>query len=156
MIKLGEFSIDEVLPFIVRDKTRREYTVGDQKYYIRMNSQRYFTFANSLKCAACNIEGKIFFLESSSGTDQPHFNLYAFEDNVPLLMTKDHIVPVRLGGKDYLKNYQTMCLTCNGIKSGYDLSLEEIKFLRDYYGTVKTEPNSNKLVDLERSKIVKS
>ena len=41
-------------------------------------------------------------------------NLYAInEKGEEVLMTKDHIEPKSLGGKNSLNNYQTMCTICN-------------------------------------------
>jgi len=43
-----------------------------------------------------------------------------------ILMTKDHIVPVSLGGKDSLDNLQTMCYRCNRSKGNRIVSIEKL------------------------------
>lgn len=52
-IQLGAFTPADVLPYICREEIKREYTVGEKTYSVRMNSQRYFIFRESLCCAAC-------------------------------------------------------------------------------------------------------
>jgi len=49
-------------------------------------------------------------------------NLYAINAaGEEVLMTKDHILPRVLGGKDHIDNYQPMCQVCNSEKgSNYE------------------------------------
>lgn len=81
---------------------------------VNMNSDRYKVFKQSLVCVKCGISGTIFHLErdkhlKSGNPNKFHFNLYAHDkDGNEILMTKDHIFPVSLGGKSNMKNYQTM------------------------------------------------
>lgn len=87
---------------------------------VKMKSDRYRLFAQSLTCVTCGIVGEFFALETIvdkkgnlvQGTY--HFNLYAINsEGKEVLMTKDHIIPRSRGGKDHLSNYQTMCYCCN-------------------------------------------
>lgn len=58
-------------------------------------------------------------------------NLYGYDkDGNEVLMTKDHIVPKSLGGRNCLENYQTMCCVCNCNKGN---------------GEIKTIKKENKL-----------
>lgn len=86
---------------------------------IRMTSHRYFTFKmKGVKCVECGIEGQFFAKERSPGNESYHFNLYAINDSGDeVLMTKDHIIPKAVGGKNVLANYQTMCKVCNEKKA---------------------------------------
>lgn len=130
---LGEFTPDEVLPFICENHGRHTYEVGDKTFSVRMDSHRYHTFQKSMTCAACGIEGFIFLLELPPDSPHPHFNLYAIEHGQKLLMTKDHIRSKAHGGPDHYDNYQTMCATCNRLKGSAHLSLEAIARLRQLH-----------------------
>ena len=117
--------------FFKLKKIRKDYD-GDS---MKMGSERYYTFAKSLKCEYCLIEGTIFYKERSldkKGNPQEggyHFNLYAFnENNEEILMTKDHIIARSHSGKDELSNYVTCCEDCNIEKN--IMSYKEFKKLK--------------------------
>lgn len=121
MITLGEFSIEEVLPFTqLHSKERKEYVCDGVSWYPKMGSQRYDCFRESLACAKCGIVGVKFLLQKHEWDTQPHFNLFAEKDGELILMTKDHIVPRSKGGTNYLSNLQTMCAPCNHDKGSDD------------------------------------
>ena len=146
LIRIGEFKIEDVMPFVENSfeyDPKKEYDVNGVKYIVKMNSQRYFTFQKSMSCAACGLAGTKFFLERFAKDPKfvAHFNLYAEEHGQFILLTKDHIVPKALGGKDYVSNYQTMCSVCNNFKADSNLTLEEIKNLRDIYNQTKRLKN---------------
>lgn len=107
------YSIEQVLSDI--GDFNREFD-GDS---IHMGSDRYLNFKhNGTVCVSCGIPGLYFRKERNYGDDKYHFNLYGSSiDGIEVLMTKDHILPKSLGGKDHLSNYQTMCTVCNGKKS---------------------------------------
>lgn len=111
----------------VNKKSRTDIDVNGFKVY--RESLRYATFyQKGTKCACCGKEGAYFKLEADENgegfADRRHFNLYA-EDGT--LMTKDHIRPRKLGGKDVISNMQTMCVECNRAKgSKYSVELETI------------------------------
>lgn len=153
---IAEFSLEEVLPFIVNDDKRREYKVGDKTYQVRMNSHRYFVFRASPKCASCGLEGVKFVLEQHPNDKSPHFNMYAVEDGDLVLMTKDHIHAKSYGGEDRHSNYQTMCATCNNLKGNANLTLEGIAELRVIYNENKrilTKKKLNELLSESRKRL---
>lgn len=127
MIRWGIFSIDAVIP------ERGDYI----KYFptdfgitlrVKMGSLRYKTFAESLTCCVCGINGEYFALEGQDNKTA-HFNLYGVDKHGrEVLMTKDHIVPVSKGGKKkQLQNLRTMCYVCNQIRSNREeMSPEDI------------------------------
>ena len=85
-------------------------------------SDRYKVFfIKGYKCSKCGLEGKFFALEKSSENEKRyHLNLYGIDkDGNEVLMTKDHIIPRSLGGKNTLDNYQPMCVNCNVKKGNY-------------------------------------
>lgn len=88
---------------------------GDE---IKATSQRYqLFFTKGMRCVNCGIEGRFFAKEKKLNDQRYHLNLYAVNPNgQEVLMTKDHIVPQSMGGKNTLDNYQTMCVVCNARK----------------------------------------
>lgn len=119
MERSGVYTIEDVLPFIVKGKKEDgAIRVYDGKE-VKMWSLRYHTFKNSLVCKCCGVTGKYFALEKNKSDPSPkfHFNLYGITvDGNEILMTKDHIHPKSKGGKDHISNMQTMCKPCNAIK----------------------------------------
>jgi len=49
LIHLGDFSLDDVLPYITEEESKRDYQVKGKDYPVRMNSDRYFVFKNNNK-----------------------------------------------------------------------------------------------------------
>ena len=130
---LGEFAPDQVFPFLAATTDRRDYTVGDKVYQVRMDSHRYHVFSRNPKCVACGLEGTKFLLELPPDAQQPHFNFYAVEHGQLILMTKDHIRSRAHGGEDRHDNYQTMCAICNCLKGSSRLTVEGVRELRRIY-----------------------
>lgn len=128
--KLGVFSIDEVLSHITAHDSKRDYLAGGKTYSVRMNSQRYFVFRDSLSCVACGLLGGVMMLEQHPGDKSAHFNLYADDNGDSVLMTKDHITARSVGGEDCHSNFQTMCSVCNNLKASHGIGLEDLRTLR--------------------------
>jgi hypothetical protein len=119
MERVGIYNIEEVLDFIVNNKKSDGAIRIYDGYQVKMFSLRYKTFAKSLVCVNCGITGEYFAIERVIGNDSPrfHFNLYAkLNTGEEVLITKDHIIPKSLGGKDCISNMQTMCKVCNEMK----------------------------------------
>lgn len=139
-IQVGVFSPEDVLPYICREEMKRDYVVGDKTYTVRMNSQRYFIFRESLCCAACGLKGTKMILEQNPSDKSPHFNLYGEEFGRLVLLTKDHVHPKCFGGEDRHSNYQTMCSICNNLKGHAKLTLQSIAELRKIYNENRSTP----------------
>lgn len=94
-----------------------DYIVCINGYNIRMDSQRYQLFkTKGTICSECGTFGthyKITIDKKNQNNKSAHLNLYT-DDGI--LMTKDHIVPVSLGGEHHIDNYQPMCTNCNKLK----------------------------------------
>lgn len=83
-------------------------------FNVKLSSDRYVVFKNSLSCVNCGIIGSYFAVEKNNDDFNYHLNLYAINENgEEVLMTKDHINPKSNGGKNRIGNYQTMCYKCN-------------------------------------------
>lgn len=107
--------IRELIKNVLFEKEKRNAKVNLDGDLIKGNSQRLQTFfTKGIKCSCCGIEGKYFAKEKRPKDVSYHLNLYAVDKSGnEVLMTKDHIVPKSKGGKDYIDNYQTMCVRCN-------------------------------------------
>lgn len=144
-IRIGTFSIDEVLPYVFTKKKRhelrrkgfsyrsREWVAASRRTYpvimdgretaitVPMGSHRYQLYAEKgVVCVNCGQKGSYFALERGE-KDNPnryHFNLYGINKHGhEVMITKDHIKARSNGGKNKLSNYQPMCFPCNQRKS---------------------------------------
>ena len=156
LVKIEEYGLEDVLPFISKSDDKKEYTVDGVTYKVRMDSDRYFVFLKDIRCVACGLEGQSMMLELNPGDDVPHFNLYGEEDGRLVLMTKDHILARSKGGPDELWNYQTMCNICNNLKGNYDLTYEQVLELRRLYDNNDKLPRKElrDLINETREKMV--
>lgn len=67
--------------------------------------------------SGCELSGYHFGLGEDNGGGI-HLDLYAYDHEGDLMMlTIDHIKPKSKGGKNHIKNYQTMCMLHNHEKS---------------------------------------
>lgn len=147
LVHLGNFSMDDVFPYITLEHSKRTYVVGEKSYEVKMNSDRYHVFKANQSCVACGITGTQMLLEIGHGS-MPHFNFYAIENDCLVLMTKDHVIAKSKGGKDELSNFQTCCSICNNLKSDCDLSYDQVRELRLLYN------NRNKLSRKELRRMI--
>lgn len=135
--RLAEFTLDDIFPFVTDEETVREFKVGDISYKLKMNSLRYRTFKKNPNCVCCGVKGNKFFLELPPGASIPHFNFYAEEHGLLVLMTKDHIKPKCQGGSDGITNLQTTCSVCNGLKDSHNFTPEQVAELKKIYSLVR-------------------
>lgn len=155
-IKLGEFPLNEVLPFITHEPLKKEYVIGEKTFRVKMNTDRYHVFKNNMQCVSCGLMGTKFILECHPSDMQPHFNLYGEEDKKLILFTKDHIQAKAFGGEDKLHNYQTMCCICNSLKAHSNLNIQSVSALRKIFDENKKKISKKKLhflIEDERKKM---
>jgi hypothetical protein len=121
----GIYTLDEVFTQIGNSWAEFD---GD---FIKITSDRYQVFRESLVCVRCGITGMYFAKERSAkkvrkqlkggkfetsfrGTGRTwHFNLYGLQNGKEVMLTKDHVLPKSKGGGNDLSNLCTMCMTCN-------------------------------------------
>lgn len=157
-ITLGEFTLDEVMPFVTEEKIKKEYEANGKKYLVKMNTDRYFVFKNNMSCVSCGLLGTRVFLECHANDMIPHFNLYGEESGRLVLFTKDHIKAKAFGGTDEIDNFQTMCSTCNSLKAHSNLDVKCVKKLRDIYEKNKKKLSKKQLhilIEEQRNKMQK-
>lgn len=123
--RFGTFDVQEILDKIPYDENGNKVkdVLEEQDFagfLVDMTSLRYRTFKKSgTKCVCCGLEGTYFILEQPKtqvNKNKAHFNLYGVKDGREIMLTKDHKHPLSKGGKNRLRNLQTMCSTCNGTK----------------------------------------
>lgn len=115
------YTVDEVFNMLGTDALTVEFidrksrdSIEVEGYRVYRQSLRYVTFyKKGCTCASCGKVGTYFELDPGDNSNRKHFNLYADDGT---LMTKDHIVPKKHGGKNIISNLQTMCVTCNCAK----------------------------------------
>jgi len=117
--QFGIYLISDILPLISSDWGAKADLMGFQ---VNVHSVRLRTFATKgCVCVKCGLEGSYFSLELlDPKSASPHLNLYGMKDGKEVLFTKDHIFPASKGGRDTLKNLQTMCTECN-LEKGSDV-----------------------------------
>lgn len=96
------------------------YVKGEdgKTYGLKTTSLRYKLFYNNIRCVTCGIEGKYFLIQKSryDKHETYHANLYGINiHGDEVMLTKDHIIRKKEGGKDIIENMQTMCWVCNCI-----------------------------------------
>lgn len=132
-VKILEMSLEDFLSSVTDKPSRKEFEAGGKVFSVKMNQDRYLLFRQNSECVSCGLKGSRAFLESHKGDSSPHINLYGEHEGKLVLMTKDHIRAKACGGEDCLSNYQTMCSTCNTLKAHSNLSVEDVRRLREIY-----------------------
>lgn len=132
LLRKEELALTSVLPQVIYTPKELSSTghpealrniAGD---LINMTSLKLQTFASDgVRCRICGCKGSYFAKEKYAGEPYYHLNLYALKEGREVLMTKDHIVPLAAGGRDRLKNFQTLCVECNRKKA--DTTQQKVK-----------------------------
>lgn len=114
---------------------------------VKMRNQKHAMFAEKgTSCVVCGLKGEFFALErdknlgasvlrNKKNIRRYQFNLYGKKDEKEILLTKDHIIPRSMGGKDSVHNYQPMCQICN-LEKGNKLETE-VEIEKEYDKEIK-------------------
>lgn len=124
MIRFGKLTIEEFnnkydgVDYSVKPSERQKRfnveTVDGEVFDLKTKSIRYQLFKrdiDNLVCVSCGIKASHFMIEAQVEDVKPH------EEGNEVLMTKDHIIRKREGGKDHVDNMQVMCTFCNSEKN---------------------------------------
>ena len=96
-----------------RKRIKKQYLSG---FNINITTKLGVFYRSGLKCAYCNRQITYFALERYKGQKRarPHLNGYMYIDGKnDLIFNVDHIIPIHLGGDNYINNYTTACYDCN-------------------------------------------
>jgi hypothetical protein len=123
MIRKSIYAIERILPLIQQDAI-----VDLDGDLVKVGSIRMQTFkVHGISCVKCGITGSFFAKEKSIKDEKYHLNLYAVDDKGhDVLMTRDHIIPVKDNGSNGLNNMQTMCFRCNVEKGSLPIPVDVI------------------------------
>lgn len=107
----------------MHDNNKNFIVVGENgvEYKLKRKSLRYQIFNKNTNCVDCGLIGTHYLIQrnkenESNVTGRYHANLYgANQSGEDILITKDHIIRKREGGKNHIDNLQTMCCVCNNI-----------------------------------------
>jgi 5-methylcytosine-specific restriction endonuclease McrA len=112
-----ELSLDE--GFKVLKAHREDREVDGQKVSAPSGVALWKTCRETnapLKCWHCGVEADRFIVKhhKNDQNKRPVLELFAHTGKSLVMMTRDHIVPVSLGGLNDVKNLRPGCETCNG------------------------------------------
>jgi len=134
---LAEFAIEDILSKINIESLppliEFSSSINGLKYNLNLfrwtNKPKLKCFAKSTSCVCCGTKAEKFILIQQKKEDPPALQLIGNFNDKPILFTVDHIVPLSMGGINNYSNYQTMCSSCNNLKSNLDISFDEINKL---------------------------
>jgi hypothetical protein len=110
--------------------------------FVKTNGLRMQTFrTHGVRCHECGLEGKYFRVEKGKTEKSKaryfHLNLYGInKSGHEVMLTCDHIIPKKWGGRNKIYNTQTMCIHCNEKKRSKIVlpDIEYHEYLHTYAG----------------------
>jgi len=115
MIRKERYEPQKILEMVRGSTPRKIYLDGDLTL---IGSKSLVMFQKKgISCIRCGKEGSYFSKERKEQDKHFHLTLYINENGKEILMTKDHIIPIDLGGTNDVNNLQPMCFNCNEKKS---------------------------------------
>lgn len=103
-----------------------------------------------MRCWKCGLEATSFILERGQNDHvrPPTLNLYAWREHVPVLMTRDHIIPKAWGGVDAVENLRIACGPCNH-KRQHALDEEDLRFMQEHPELIVRGPDWSPPAEIE-------
>jgi hypothetical protein len=132
--RLATLSIEEVLGWVRLSipTVLIEGCVVNIKQSLRLR-----TFLKTgTRCHNCGLEATHFAAER--GVTQKkgpyHFNLWGGPSGAEILFTCDHLIARGLGGRDNIKNTETLCKPCNSRKASFESRCKDAMDAAKYFG----------------------
>lgn len=93
-----------------------------------------------IRCWCCGVVADRWITDrGKKDANRPVLNLYATGlSGGPVMMTRDHIIPKRYGGRDDVRNLRPGCEDCNS-QRGHEMTEEEIQFMNDHPELISEE-----------------
>lgn len=93
-----------------------------------------------IRCHFCGCQADQWVAEKGKKdkVGHPVLNLYATKHCLPVMMTRDHIIPKSLGGVDDVANLRPACAPCNE-ERGNEVLPEVIRFAQEHPELVSEE-----------------
>lgn len=142
---LNIFKPEEVIP-LIRCKKRNKIggntrtTFNDKhgnEYLVNLRKNKFLCLRKNPRCVCCGTELS-FFIMRKTRDNQAMMESCGVSDNGDIvLMTMDHIIPVSVSKKNRrsggVSQTQTMCETCNNLKSNHDVSMKNLLIVKKIY-----------------------
>jgi len=131
-LRYARLGINELPTFY---KTPRKVNIAGYEINCHSTRMKLLFVHRELTCKCCGIKASFAAIEScpaSKGHKGINFYGYDYDGN-EVLLTWDHMIPKSIGGKNNMKNSQTLCTICNVIK-GNNLHFREIRKVREMRG----------------------
>jgi hypothetical protein len=116
--------------FDILSKPKAERLVRGQAVSAASGAALFLSLrGHPIKCYNCGCEATSWIADRHKNhMGKPCLNLYARRCGVPVLMTRDHIIPKSLGGVDAVENLRPCCSDCNGLR-GNEMTPQEQEFM---------------------------
>lgn len=128
LIFYREVSLEEGFEILLKPKAER--LVRGQAVSAASGAALFLSLrGRPIKCYNCGCEATSWIADRHRNhMGKPCLNLYASKDGTPVLMTRDHIIPKSLGGKDLVENLRPCCSDCNSLR-GNEMTPDEQRFM---------------------------
>ncbi len=142
-LQVAELDFDAVMALIPDEAgvSLHKMELNNETFEFNVATIRLLILKRNRNCSCCGIIGNRMFLDLDVQSSHEllkityQVNLYAESREHTgktthlILMQKDHIKPVSKGGSENISNFQTLCYNCNILKSDFDLTIEQMRYV---------------------------